>query len=352
MEPDGLIHVTDRGLYCQSADFHIDPWRPVERAIITHAHSDHAASGCAAYLCARRAEGVLRLRVGEGAPIQTLDFGEPLQLGDLQLTFHPAGHILGSAQVRLERAGEVWVVSGDYKTRPDPTCDAFEPVKCHTFITESTYGLPIYRWPDEGTIVADMNAWWRAAQESGRTAVVFAYSLGKAQRVLAAIDQTMGPVAVHGAVKRFNEAYERAGVRLGSWRHASAENAREIKGRGLVIAPPSAAGSTWLRKFAGPEGFSDSLVSGWMLIRGARRRRAVDRGFAISDHADWDGLSESIAATGAQRVGVTHGYADTMVRWLKERGTEAFVVPSRYRGETVEDEAEEEPGAEAGPHEE
>lgn len=335
-----LLAATAHGLYCAAGDFYVDPWQPVQRAVITHAHSDHARYGSRSYLTAAPGVAVLRARLGTGARIRGLPYGETVNLNGVAVSLHPAGHLLGSAQVRLEHGDEVWVVSGDYKLERDPTCAAFEPLRCHTFITESTFGLPIYRWRPQAEIFAQINGWWRANQEAGRTSILFAYALGKAQRLLAGVDPATGPILVHGALLRFLDAYAAGGVRLPQAVYASAEAAAQSRGAALVLAPPSAAGAPgWLRKF-GPA--SLAFASGWMQIRGARRRRAVDRGFALSDHADWPGLLQAIAETGAQHIGVTHGYTGVMARWLRELGYQAEVVPTHYEGEAGGDIGEEE----------
>ena len=325
-----LLEITDRGLYCSAGEFYVDPWRPVERAVITHAHSDHARAGSRSYLAAERGVEILRDRVGDEAAIQGVPFGQAIVHNGVRVSLHPAGHILGSAQVRIEHQGEVWVVSGDYKTIADRTCDAFEPLRCQVFITESTFGLPIYRWRNNDELVAEVHDWWRANQEHGRTSVVLAYALGKAQRVLAGLDPSIGPLLMHGAVERYIPMYRAAGIELPECCRATTENARETRGRAMVIAPPSAAGTPWLRKFGD---VSTAFASGWMQIRGTRRRRAVDRGFPISDHADWVGLLSAIDATGAEEIFVTHGYRSTLVRWLTEHGKRARSIATAFEGE-------------------
>ena len=319
-----LLKVTARGLYCAVGDFHVDPWMAVDFAVTTHAHSDHARSGSAHYLAAESGRGVLQERLGAGARIETLPYGGSVVRNGVKISLHPAGHILGSAQVRVEYRGEVWVVSGDYKTQADRTCAAFEPVRCHTFITESTFGLPIYRWAPQAEIFDGINAWWRGNQAAERTSVVFAYSLGKAQRVLAGVDATIGPIFVHVAVAKLLPHYAAAGVALPEVQAVDSPEAKS--GRGLVIAPSSVDGTPWLRSFAET---SKAFASGWMMVRGARRRQALDRGFVLSDHADWDGLIGSIRATGAERVLVTHGSTEVMVRWLRENGWEAEALTTR-----------------------
>jgi len=333
-----LIQSTPQGLYCEEGGFHIDPWAPVEHAVITHAHSDHARPGSSAYLCAEEGAGVLRVRLGDTAPITAIPYGQVIQHAGVKVSLHPAGHILGSAQIRVESTatGETWVISGDYKTEPDRTCRGFELVKCHTFITESTFGLPIYRWTPQDEVIAEINEWWRANAAEGRTSVVFAWPLGKAQRVLAGLDPAIGPIGAHGSIWRLNQAYLAAGVPLPHTQRATGDEAKALQGTGLVVAPPSTSATTWLRRLAGPEGVSTAFVSGWMRVRGARRRRNVDRGFVLSDHCDWPALMDTIRATGAQRVGVTHGFAEQVSRWLTEQGLESFVIESRYEGESGE----------------
>jgi putative mRNA 3-end processing factor len=313
-EPD-LVCQRAEGLYCPPGDFYIDPWRPVQRAVLTHAHGDHARRGHTNYLAARPGQHVLKSRLGDIA-LQTLDYGETVTIGAARVSLHPAGHVLGSAQVRIEHAGRVWVVSGDYKLAPDPTCAPFEPVRCDTFITESTFGLPIYRWPAAEAVYRDINAWWAANAAAGRPSLLFCYAFGKAQRILAGVDPTIGPVLVHGAVVPLNDAYAASGVRLPAVRRVS----RRRQGRLPARADPGAAVRAGFAMDAALPGFSDAFASGWMQLRGTRRRRALDRGFVLSDHADWPALSQAIAATGARRIIVTHGYTAPMVRWLAEQG--------------------------------
>ena len=344
--PD-LIVQRPEGLYCPPGDFFIDPWRPVARAVITHAHADHARRGHAHYLAAAPAEGVLRARLGD-IPLQTLDYGEVADHFGVRLSLHPAGHVLGSAQVRLEHAGQVWVASGDFyvagsqadSEEDNSTCAPFEPVRCDCFVTESTFGLPIYRWPAQRAVFDDINQWWRANADAGRASLLMAYSFGKAQRILAGVDPSIGPLIVHGAVEPLNRAYRNAGARLPATQLVTdVSDAASLK-RALVIAPPSVQGSPWLKHFGD---YSDAFASGWMQLRGARRRRSVDRGFVLSDHADWPGLQRAIAATGAQRVIVTHGYEAVMVRWLIEQGLQASAFATEYGGQ--DDEAESTPAA-------
>ena len=352
-----LIRDTPVGLYCEAGDFHIDPWRPVERAIITHAHGDHARWGHKRYLTTTDGANVLAVRMGPQAAIDVLPYGETLTLNGVRVSLHPAGHVLGSAQVRVEYRGEVWVASGDYKTSPDRTCRPFELVPCHTFITESTFGLPIYRWPASDQVDREINAWWQTNRDQGRASIVFGYAFGKAQRVLAGLDASIGPIYCHGAVERLNAAYRETGVTLPETRYAGAAAPGKTWNDAMIVAPPSAMGTSWLRKFGD---VSTAFVSGWMLVRGARRRRSVDRGFPLSDHADWPGLQQTIRATGAERVLVTHGQVATMVRWLSEQGISAAPLKTEFEGEQdgsgPEDEGEadgptQSPAATGGPME-
>lgn len=309
-----MLELREAGLYCPAGDFYVDPWLPVERAIVTHAHSDHAFPGSRRYLTAAAGEVLLRARLGPDATIQPLPYGETLHLGGAKISLHPAGHILGSAQVRMEHRGEVWAVSGDYKLAPDPTCAPFEPLRCHTFVTESTFALPIFRWPDEADTLSAINAWWRANRDAGRTSVLFAYPLGKAQRVLAGIDASIGPICAHRSVERYNAIYRGQGIALPQTGPAAAGV--------LVVTPPT---NTHRDADA-----STAFVSGWMRIRGTRRRRSLDRGFVMSDHADWPGLLRAIEETGAETVWVTHGYRAPLVRWLQEHGRAAVSVETRF----------------------
>jgi putative mRNA 3-end processing factor len=329
---NAILQTSPEGLYCPAGDFFIDPWSPVARAVITHSHSDHARLGNGTYLTALDGERVLRYRMGSDAVIETVAYGETRSMNGVSVSLHPAGHVLGSAQVRVEYRGEVWVASGDYKLAPDPTCAAFESIRCHTFITESTFGLPIYRWSVDAAVFNEINQWWRHNQETGKASVIFAYSLGKAQRVLAGIDSGIGPIFAHGAVRNLNRCYRESGVTLPD----AASPFDAPKGcdwsRALIVAPPSAHGSTWIRRFGA---VSTAFASGWMRIRGTRRRKYIDRGFVLSDHADWPGLLEAIRLTEAECIWVTHGYRSPLVRWLTEQGREAKVVETRWEDDEL-----------------
>jgi putative mRNA 3-end processing factor len=325
-----MLTITDKGLYCEAGDFYIDPWRSVPRALITHAHSDHARAGSEAYLCAKPCVGVLQQRMGQQAVIEGLAYEESRLIQGVKVSFHPAGHVLGSAQIRVEQGGEVWVVSGDYKRQRDPTCADFQPVQCHTFITESTFGLPIYRWEEPEVVLGQMREWWLGNQAEKCTSVIYAYSLGKAQRLLAGLGEGVGPMLAHKAIMDLLPAYAAEGVDLSHVRQATKEAVLGEKGRALVIVPPAVEGSEWMR---GVGEVATGVASGWMQIRGSRRRSHVERGFVMSDHADWPGLIQSIRDTGAQRVLVTHGATGPIVRWLKEQGWQAEPLRTQYGGD-------------------
>jgi putative mRNA 3-end processing factor len=325
-----LIEPDAGGLYCEAGGFHIDPWQPVVRAIITHAHGDHLRAGSAAYLCSHPTRALLTARLG-AVSVSSLAYGEAVDMNGVTVSLHPAGHILGSSQVRVEHRGEVWVVSGDYKRAPDPTCTPFEPVTCHTFVTEATFALPPFRWDPPATTVREICDWWDETRAAGRAAVLFAYALGKAERVLAELARcTDRPVYVHGALTDLVEVYRAEGVALVPTQRATEEARGKSFAGELIVAPLSARGSTWMRRFGD---HSSAFASGWMRIRGARRRRGYDRGFALSDHADWGGLIETIAATSATRVFVTHGYTHQLTRFLAERGLDAHAWHTQYEGE-------------------
>jgi putative mRNA 3-end processing factor len=335
---NSLIKLTAKGLYCAAGDFYIDPWRPVKRAVVTHAHGDHAYRGHQNYLVTKEGERLYRVRLGVEANLETLGYGETRSLGGVKVSFHPAGHVLGSAQVRVEHKGEIWCVSGDYKLAPDPTCAAFEPVECHNFITEATFALPIYRWQPTAIVAEDINEWWRRNKEKGKASVLGAYALGKSQRILASIDPRIGKIFTHGSTQILNAAYRESGVDLPATVYAKSVSKKSEFQGSLIVAPPSALGSSWLKRFGA---YSTAFASGWMIVRGARRRRAVDRGFVLSDHADWEELKTAVKASNAETVFVTHGYIEEFVRWLNENGYNAKSLKAQYFGdETIRDEEE------------
>jgi putative mRNA 3-end processing factor len=325
-----VIQTTPAGLYCPAGDFYIDPWRPVPYAVITHAHSDHARHGSDHYLAVRQSGPLLRSRLGSEIRLTSLEYGERLRIGRATVSLHPAGHILGSAQIRIEVAGEVWVITGDYKREADPTCHSFEPLKCHGLITESTFGIPVFRWPDQVTIANNLDAWWRKNILEEKTSLIYAYALGKSQRLLAMLDPSVGPIFLHGAQLKPTEIYRELGIDLPPAKPVS-EMPKSFDWRGsLIVAVPSAAGSPWQRKF---QNLTTAMASGWMHIRGHRRRRNVDRGFVLSDHADWPELLRTVQESEASEVWVTHGYADILARYLQELGYQAKGITSEFLGE-------------------
>jgi putative mRNA 3-end processing factor len=326
-----MLTETPDGLYCEAGGFHIDPWGAVPRALITHAHGDHARSGSAAYLCADACAPLLARRFGPDATIESQPYGGSVTLGDTRVSFHPAGHVLGSAQIRVHGPGGVWVVSGDYKRAADPTCAPFEVVPCDVFVTESTFALPIYRWDPAEDVIADLVAWWDGNAALGLASIVFCYTIGKAQRLLAEIGRvTDRPIWVHGALLPMIEAYRAAGVTMPAT-PALIERPRGTSFAGeLVLAPPSARGTPWMRRLGD---LSDALASGLMRVRGVRRQRAYDRGFVLSDHADWPAVLDTIAETGASRVLATHGHAEPLARVLREQGLDAGVIRTAWEHE-------------------
>jgi putative mRNA 3-end processing factor len=327
---NALIELTDKGLYCAQGDFYVDPWLPVNKAVLTHAHADHTYRGNQDYLLPLEGERLSRIRLGDEARISTKKYGEVAMINGVNISFHPAGHVLGSAQVRIEHRGEIWVVSGDYKLTPDATAAPFELVRCHHFITEATFGLPIYRWQPTEITFAEINDWWHLNRQKARASIIFAYSLGKSQRIMNGIDRSIGRIFTHGAVERLTEAYRESGVDLPETTYVgSVDNKKEFAGS-LIVAPPSAHGSTWLKRFGD---YSTGFASGWMMVRGARRRKAVDRGFVLSDHADWTELQTAIRGAEADTVYVTHGFIPELVRWLNEHGQHAVPLRANYGDE-------------------
>ena len=310
-----LLVNSPEGLYCPAAGAWIDPHRPVPRALITHAHADHARPGSGEYWSTTSSEAILRQRLGHDITLHTLDYGKPCQLGDVQLSFHSAGHVLGSAQIRLEADGEVWVVTGAYKRCPDPSCTPFEPGTCDVLITEATFALPIYRW-EEGSILATrIRDWWHG--DRSRPSLLFCYAFGKAQRILAEL-AAIGieeEILLHGAVETVTRHYRSAGVPMAPSRPVSDLPRKDLLAGRLILAPPSAHRSSWMRRFRTPQ---TAFASGWMAVRGARRRKGYERGFVLSDHADWQGLIRTVRESQARQVYVTHGQNDVLARYLNE----------------------------------
>lgn len=321
-----LLEFTDKGIYCPAGKFYIDPWQPVDDAVITHCHSDHAYPGHKRYLAHIHSKEVLLYRLGE-ISLQTVQYGEKVLKNGVLVSLHPAGHVIGSAQVRVEHLGQVWVVSGDYKVENDGISAPFEPVPCHHFISECTFGMPVYQWKPQRAVFADINNWWRGNLQQGVSTVLVGYSLGKAQRILQNLDLSHGKVYTHGVIENTNEALRRNGIVLNPTHRITPGSSKEEVRKGIILAPPSAVGTPWMRRF---QPYSFGYCSGWMAIRGAKRRRAADRGFVLSDHADWDGLISAIDATGCECVYLTHGYTASFTRYLNEIGYNAKEVHTLY----------------------
>jgi putative mRNA 3-end processing factor len=322
-----LLKFTSSSIYCPAANVHIDPWKPVEKAIITHAHSDHARFGCKHYLAHKDSEAILKLRLGETISLQTVEYGETFMINGVKFSLHPAGHIIGSAQVRVENNNQVWVASGDYKLQDDGFCPPFEPLKCNVFITESTFGLPIYKWDPQKQVIDEIKEWIKQNIIQEKTSVLMGYALGKMQRLIANLLPLETNVFAHGAIYNVNERLREAGFNLPHIPLVTRETPKEQLKRALVFAPSSALNSPWMKKF---EPYSAGYCSGWMAIRGAKNRLAIDRGFVLSDHADWNELNSAIEETGAEKVYVTHGYTDTFSQWLREKGIDSAEVKTMY----------------------
>ncbi len=327
-----LIEFTDKGLFCPQGQFYIDPWKPVDRAVITHAHSDHARWGSKYYLCQHLTKPILQLRLGDNN-YESVAWNETVMMNGVKISLHPAGHIIGSSQIRIEYGGEVWVVSGDYKTENDGISGEFEPVRCHTFITESTFGLPIYKWKPQQEIFSNIKNWVMENNAAGKTSVLIAYSLGKAQRLLAPLAETGLPVFLHGAVHNVHEALVNSRFNLPAVQRVIATTTKTETQGNIVIAPSGADGSPWIKKFSP---YSVGVCSGWMQVRGNTRRRNADAGFALSDHADWEGLLHAVKATGAEKVFATHGFQASFSRYLTENGIEAAEIKTEYGNDEEE----------------
>ncbi|MEM9292661.1 MAG: ligase-associated DNA damage response exonuclease [Acidobacteriota bacterium] len=348
-----LLTLTPEGLYCPPADLYIDPWRPVHRAVVTHAHADHARPGSGGYVVSESSQGLMRRRLGAEAVLEPLPFGAEQRFGSVRLSLHPAGHVLGSAQVRLEANGVVVVISGDYKREADRSCEPFEVVPCDVFLTEATFALPVFSWEPTEATARRVLAWWRENAAAGRTSLLLAYALGKAQRLLAelrALERAgeelpaSREVVTHGAVEGLTAIYRQGGIEmLPTVSVAQVEKGSEGFAGRLVVAPPSAFGSPWARRF---RPLRSGFASGWMRLRGNRRRRGYDAGFVLSDHADWRGLLSTVAETGARRVLTTHGYSEVLARALRHRGLDATAL--RAPGLRAEGAATEGAGVEIG----
>lgn len=326
-----LLAFNDKGIYCAQADVYLDPWRPVDKAIISHGHADHSRWGHKKYITQHSNIPIIKYRLGD-INVSGKDWSETFTINNVKFSFHPAGHIIGSAQIRVEYKGEVWVFTGDYKTEDDGVATPYEPVKCHTFITECTFGLPAFKWQPQDEVFAEINNWWQQNQSDGRTSVIFGYSLGKAQRLLKYLDTSIGKIYTHGAIENMTEVLRPQLKMPETTRITRDVKKEEIKGN-IVVAPPSAHGTPWIKKMVP---YVTASASGWMTFRGARRRRAIDRGFVLSDHCDWQGLLSSIKETGAEKIICTHGYTDIFSRYLREIGYDARTEQTQYEEENAE----------------
>lgn len=324
-----ILNFTDKGIYCIPGKFYIDPWKPVDYALITHGHADHARWGMTKYLCHHLTVPILHIRIGKDIQVQGIGYNEPININGVKVSFHPAGHIIGSAQIRMEYKGKVVVVSGDYKLQNDGLSTVFEPVKCHEFVTESTFGLPIYKWASTEKLNESMQNWVLQNQEIGKTSVFVGYSLGKAQRILNAVNG-IAPIYTHYSVAKLNQAYESAGIQLPNYETLDFRESVQHVNKGIVIVPPSLVDTAILKKIPN---MVYAICSGWMQVRGARRWRSADAGFAVSDHADWDDLLKAVKETNAEKVYVTHGQTAVFAKYLNENGIEAVELHTAFGNE-------------------
>lgn len=326
-----LIKFTKRGIYCPQGKFYLDPWYPVDYAIISHGHADHARWGMKRYLCADDSKAILQHRLGADIKIESIAYNHPVTINGVEVSFHPAGHVIGSAQIRLEYKGYVVVFSGDYKTQPDFITTPFDPIKCHTFITESTFGLPIYNWKSEKELQTELQNWVKTNQENKRTSVFFGYSLGKAQRLMSLLEGS-DDIYVHRAIHNLNNAISDSGIKLPETKLWSADIDKKVLQNKIIIAPPALLGSRMLKRVPNA---ATAICSGWMQIRGNRRWQAVDAGFVVSDHADWNGLISAVKATEAEQVYVTHGSQAVFSKYLNEIGIKADELKTEYGDEAL-----------------
>lgn len=331
-----LIEFTNKGIYCKQGDFYIDPWKPVNLAVTTHGHADHVKWGNNAYLCHELTKPILEQRLGADLHIETLPYHKGININGVKVSLFPAGHVIGSAQVRLEYKGEICVVSGDYKVEYDGISTAFEPIKCHSFVSESTFGLPIYKWKPQEMVFDEIKNWISDNHEQQKTSVLVAYSLGKAQRLIKNLaDYT--DIYVHNSIANLNERFIHAGVDLPETIRITADIKKEALQKGIVIVPPALADGKWIKNL---QSAATGVCSGWMQVRAGRRWRAADAGFALSDHADWPGLLAAIKATAAEKVYVTHGFVSTFSKYLNEIGIPSEEVVTRYGNEEEEEKNE------------
>lgn len=326
-----LLIFNENGIYCKEADVYLDPWHPVDRAIITHGHADHSRWGNKEYITHKNNVPIIKHRLGD-IIVHGKEYNEKFVVNNVVFSLHPAGHIIGSSQVRVEHKGEVWVFSGDYKLEDDGVSTPFEAVKCHTFITECTFGIPPFKWMPQNQVFQNINQWWSNNREDGKTSVLFGYSLGKAQRLLKYLDPSIGEIYTHGAIENMTEVI-RAQVQFPATTLITRETKKKDLLGNIVLAPPSAHGSTWIRKMVP---FVTASASGWMAFRGARHRRAIDKGFVLSDHCDWEGLLTAIKSTGAEKIIATHGYTEIFSPYLREQGYDARTEQTQFEGEVEE----------------
>lgn len=332
-----LLSFTEKGIFCNKAGFYIDPWHKVDKAIITHAHADHSRWGMKNYLAHIHSVPIMKHRLGQNISIQGLDYGKEININGVKVSLHPAGHIIGSSQIKVEYKGEVWVVSGDYKLSKDNISQPFESIKCTHFVSESTFGLPIFKWRNQDKVFEEINHWWQKNAQNGISSILLGYSLGKAQRIIANVDASIGKIFVHGSIAQINEAYGNSGIGIKETFTVNANTSKEELKKGLIVAPPSVMNNSWLHKF---EPYEIGVCSGWMTMRGTRRRQNIERGFVISDHADWDELNQAIASSEAEKIYVTHGYTDSYVKFLREQGLDAEIVKTQFVGENINNESE------------
>ena len=332
---DSLLKFTNRGIFCPQGEFYIDPWRPVKKALITHGHADHSRPGHQQYLAHHQSKLIMNQRLGDSIQLQTVAYNQGLSMNGVNVSFHPAGHIPGSSQIRLEFKGKISVVSGDYKLEDDGLSTPFEPVKCHEFVTETTFGLPIYQWKPQNETFQEINSWWRQNKENGKTSVIFAYALGKAQRIMKNVDTEIGQIYTHGAVENATEALRKTGLELPETIKITNDIPTNHYKGNLVIATPASIGTPWMKKLAP---YSTGIASGWMMLRGTRRRKAADRGFVLSDHADWNGLLEAVKLSEAETVYSTHGYSNVFTKYLNEQGLNAISLDTQFEGESLDSE--------------
>lgn len=333
--PDALLQFTNKGLYCDQGDFFIDPWKPVNRALITHAHSDHLKTGHQSYLVHKDGLAISQYRLGNTAKVESILFNQPISINGVEVTYFPAGHIIGSAQIKLSYKNQTWVVSGDYKTEHDGLSTPFEPIKCSHFITESTFGLPIFRWQNQNLVFQQINDWWCKNKIEGKTTILASYALGKAQRLLSGLDTQIGKIYTHGAIENVLEIFRNTGFTFPETIRVTNEIPKNEFTGNMVLTIPSSLSTSWMKKF---QPYSTGLASGWMNLRGAKRRRSVDRGFVLSDHCDWLQLNTAIKATGAENIYVTHGYIQIFTKWLNQNGYNAQVVETQFGDENEPEE--------------